>query len=108
MNTLRLVRTLVPRYMAEKGGTRAKELFAEIDKDRSGRIDGVEFAAALDKMNLSGLSQEVRVCSVVHTAGPMNGASALCMQERGTLRESAWQWPDSDAAALGASILLLL
>lgn len=40
------------KYMKEKGGKRATDLFKEIDKDRSGKVDAKEFESALVKMKI--------------------------------------------------------
>jgi len=66
-------------YMKEKGGTRAKELFAEMDTDRSGKIDAKEFKRALEKMSLTGLSLDL-VKKVMSTADP-NGDGELDYKE---------------------------
>ncbi len=46
-------------YMEEKGNTRVKELFLEIDKDSSGTIDLAELERALGRMNITGCSEDM-------------------------------------------------
>ena len=61
-------------YMKEKGGKRATDLFKEIDKDRSGKIDADEFKAALEKMGI-----EVRLVAARLFSAPL--ASCSCRHE---------------------------
>ena len=66
-------------YMKEKGGQRATDLFKEMDKDRSGKIDVTEFIAALDRMGITGVKKKVAK-AVIKTVDP-NGDGQLEYKE---------------------------
>jgi Ca2+-binding EF-hand superfamily protein len=66
-------------YMKEKGGQRATELFKEMDKDRSGKIDVDEFIAALERMDIKGVNKKVAK-AVIKTVDP-NGDGQLEYKE---------------------------
>jgi Ca2+-binding EF-hand superfamily protein len=66
-------------YMKEKGGQRATDLFKEMDKDRSGKIDVTEFIAALERMGIMGVKKKVAK-AVIKTVDP-NGDGQLEYKE---------------------------
>jgi len=66
-------------YMKEKGGQRATELFKEIDKDRSGKVDADEFMAALERMEIKGVTKKLAK-AVIKTVDP-NGDGQLEYKE---------------------------
>ena len=66
-------------YMKDKGGIRATELFKEIDKDRSGKIDVDEFMSALERMGILGVDKELAM-AVMKSVDP-NGDGQLEYKE---------------------------
>ena len=56
-------------YMDQQGHMRAKELFAEMDKDRNGKIDEHELAQGLEKMSVVGCSPGL-ARRIIATADP--------------------------------------
>lgn len=66
-------------YKKDKGCQRATELFKEIDKDRSGKIDVDEFIAALERMGIQGVTKKVAK-AVIKTVDP-NGDGQLEYKE---------------------------
>jgi Ca2+-binding EF-hand superfamily protein len=66
-------------YMKDKGGQRATDLFKEMDKDRSGKIDADEFIAALERMGIRNVSKKVAK-AVMKTVDP-NGDGQLEYKE---------------------------
>lgn len=85
-------------YMKEKGGKRATELFKEIDKDRSGKIDVTEFKIALEKMKIPVAPKKV-LKEIMKTADPKGGGDLDYKMLLEVLKED----PKKKAAAAAAS-----
>jgi Ca2+-binding EF-hand superfamily protein len=88
-------------YMKEKGGQRATELFNEIDKDRSGKIDVNEFLAALERMNIPGVSKNAAK-AVIKTIDP-NGDGQLEYKEILPMLKAPRRKPKEAEVAQGSS-----
>jgi len=90
-------------YMHDsKGGTRALDLFREIDKDKSGKIDVDEFIAALNHMGMPGVTTRVAK-AVIKTIDP-NGDGELEYQEIAPmLKEPRKRAPSKPEPLHGAS-----
>lgn len=59
----RMVSSLYAEGQSGGGHGRALELFREVDKDRSGRVDAAEIQKALERMGVQGVSLKVSATS---------------------------------------------
>jgi len=66
-------------FAKHEGGLRPLELFREMDKDRSGKVDHVEFGKALQRLHVVGASKKA-IKAVIKTADP-NGDGKLEYKE---------------------------
>ena len=66
-------------FAKHEGGLRPLELFREMDKDRSGKVDHIEFAKALQRLHVLGASKKA-IKAVIKTADP-NGDGKLEYKE---------------------------